>query len=263
MGTATAGLLAVASLTIAGMSILSAPPSDTRAKAADREGTLLLVHEGSSPEQAAASVVSALSTTPPALPEGMPTAQPSTLGKALDAPSVEEFGYARALAQAAENDSALRVDGSRGYEFLSLDVPQTTSPDRRLLEVQSYDYASSELVSQIVDLGSGEVSENRIGKAHPSPSEREALFAMDLVIASETAANVRDTFAKATGTPLTNPAQLQFVATSNIPALTRQNVPDCETDRCITFQGRSLDGIWLNLSQIVVNLTDRTVSTLT
>lgn len=245
------GVIAVASLAIAGLSLL--PASDGVSAAEARL----------SPAESAALVRAALDGTAPGLPTDMPTERPVALRKPLDAPSLEEFGYARALAHDAEAGSARRVDGSAGYEFLSLDVVKDASPGQRAFEIQSYDYTASQLVSQRVDLVRGTVSEQRASGSRPAPSAREGVFAMDLLLRSEESAEVRAKFAELTGEELTSPAQLDYVPTSSVPALALRSVPNCETNRCITFQGRSRDGVWLYLNRLVVDLTDMTVHTLT
>jgi hypothetical protein len=247
------GIVAVCSVAIAGATLVSAG-------SAGEQPTVL---DTGARGESEAAVSAALTTPAAALPTGMPTERPDKFGAPLDAASLEEFGYARALANAEEAASATRADGTAGYEFLTLDIPEGVSAGERILEIQSYDYSSSELVSQMVDLIAASVTETRASGARPAPSDREGLLAMSLLIDSDAAAVIREKFAELTGEALTSPAQLDYVPASNVPAIAMRSVPDCATDRCITFQGRSLDGVWLYLSQIVVNLTDKTVHTLT
>lgn len=249
---AALGIVAVGSVAIAGATLVAVGSA--------REASSVL--DTVTPGESEAAVNSALTTPAAALPSGMPTDRPDSFGKPLDAASLEEFGYARALAYAGQAASATRADGTAGYEFLSLDIPESVSPGERILEIQSYDYATSELVSQTVDLIAASVTETRASGARPAPSEREGLLAMSLLIRSDAAAVVRQKFTELTGEELTSPAQLNYRAASNVPSLALPSVPDCATDRCITFQGRSHDGVWLYLNQLVVNLTDKTVHTL-
>lgn len=215
--------------------------------------------EATSPGDTAKLIEQALTSTSPVIPDGMPTGRPKDLGKPFDPPTEAEFGYALGLAVAKQSTAGLRVDGSAGYEFLSVAVPSDVEPGARELQILSFDYEANELVAQKVDLVAGTVEEQRGTGLPAPPSDRESLFAMDLLIKSPQAGDVRAAFKRLTGDDLASPAQLRYTGTSNVPGGASVVAPKCETNRCVTFQGRAHDGAWLYLNQLIVDLSDKTV----
>ena len=134
----------------------------------------------------------ALAKPEPALPEGMPTSKPKTKRAALDPLSGEEVGYARGLAlKAAGEGTGERVDGTPGLQFLSVDLAENDKA--RAVTINSYDYASDELVTQVVDVASGKVETTRAKGVQPPPSKREVDTAMTRLLASRTARRSRTT----------------------------------------------------------------------
>lgn len=203
----------------------------------------------------------ALSEPEPVLPSGMPTAVPDTLGRPLDPLSPEEIGYARFRAVSTQKNAGERVDGTPGYQFISVELaPGAESSTGRTVLVTSFDYKASALVTQIVDLRSGTVRERTTVGAQPPPSRRESAYAMDLLVHSPAGGDLRARFLKATGTKLTSADQLRFRAGTYTAG--GKGAEQCGVHRCLTFQGASEDGDWFYFGNIAVDLTDGVVRTI-
>ncbi|GAA2874083.1 hypothetical protein Acy02nite_32030 [Actinoplanes cyaneus] len=196
----------------------------------------------------------------PPLPDGMPTGKPVRLGKTFDALTPAEIGYARGLAVRNQASPGRRVDGTPGYEFLSTAL--VTEDGRRKVSVTSYDYAANVQVLQVVDLEAGTVTERTGRGVQAPPSETEKDHALTLLLASPAAAPIRAAYRTSTGRELTSPAQLDVNAGALLSPPATGDGAACAVDRCITFQGRVRDGVWLSFGNLAVDLTARTVRTL-
>ncbi|MFG6278646.1 hypothetical protein [Microbacterium sp. S16(2024)] len=186
----------------------------------------------------------------------MPTERPNQLGRTSDQASPEEIGYARYLAYKAQGTTATRVDGTPGYEFIAADVKTQGVPaGERHIEVLSYDYSTDTSILQVVDLVDGTVTETRGGAATAPPSARESLFAMDLLIRSDEATDIRAAFAERTGEELTSPSQVSYVSSAQLPAGTRYLAPQCEGHRCVVFQPHFGADVALYYGDVVVDLS--------
>ncbi|WP_436534759.1 hypothetical protein [Actinoplanes sp. HUAS TT8] len=202
----------------------------------------------------------ALVATRPALPGGMPTERPARFGKTFDALTPAEVGYARSLAVHAQKNPGRRVDGTPGYEFLSAAL--ATENGRREVAVTSYDYAANVQVLQLVDLATGAVTEHSGHGTQAPPSETEKMHALDLLLASPVAAPIRTAYRTSTGKDLTGQAELDVNAGALLNPPATGDGAACAVDRCVTFQGRVRDGAWLYFGNLAVDLTARTVRTL-
>ncbi len=208
----------------------------------------------------AEQVERALTATRPPLPDGMPTGRPAVLGKTFDALTPAEIGYARGLAVRHQRNPGRRVDGTPGYEFLSAAL--ATEEGRRKVSVTSYDYAANVQVLQVVDLATGAVTERSGHGVQAPPSETEKVHALTLLLASPAAMPIRVAFRNSTGRELTSPAQLDVNAGALLNPPATGDGAACAADRCVTFQGRVRDGVWLSFGNLAVDLTARTVRTL-
>ncbi len=182
------------------------------------------------------------------------------IGKPFDALTPGEVGYARWLATRHQRSPGRRVDGSAGYEFLA--AAASAEPGGRKVAVTSYDYASNVQVLQVVDLVSGAVTERSGGGVQAPPSETEKIHALKLLITSAAAAPIREAYRKSTNRRLTSPAQLDVNAGALLNPPATGDGAACAVDRCLTFQGRARDGAWLYFGNLAVDLTAKTVRTL-
>jgi hypothetical protein len=219
----------------------------------------------SSPEavavaEQAAQIERALSATRSPLPAGMPTGKPRKIGKPFDALTPDEIGHARWLAVRHQKNPGRRVDGSAGYEFLSAAL--SAEPAGRKVAVTSYDYASNMQVLQVVDIATGAVTERSARGVQAPPSETEQIHALKLLLAAGAAAPLREAYRKSTGRELTSPAQLDVTAGALLNPPATGDGAACAVDRCVTFQGRARNGAWLYFGNLAVDLTARTVRSL-
>lgn len=205
------------------------------------------------------SVDEALAEPEPVLPEGMPTGRPDQIGKPLDPLSPEEIGYARALSVSEQRKEGQRVDGTPGYQFISAELaPGAESAASRVVQVLSFDYASDEAVTQMVDLRAGTVKESRTTGLQPPPSKRESAYAMNLLVKSPAGADLRKTYQEATGKELTSADQLFFRA-GTYTSGGGTSADQCGVHRCLTFQGLTDSGGWLYFGNLAADLSDGVV----
>lgn len=212
------------------------------------------------PDPSHQSIDKALAKPEQILPSGMPTTPPAVLGKTLDPLSPAEVGYARYLAVKTQKHAGKRVDGTQGYQFVSVDLPPGVeySAARKAM-VYSYDYSTNSLITQIVDLREHTVVEASTVGFQPAPSLRESAYAMRLLVKSPAGAIIRTNYKKMTGTSLTSPDQLNFHTGTFVSDGSSGDANVCGVDRCVTFQGASDSGDWLYFGNIAVDLTDHTV----
>lgn len=190
------------------------------------------------------------------LPEGMPTEKPKTIGKPLDPLSGEEVGYARGLAITAVADTGERVDGSAGLQYLSTDLAES-DPDapQRAVTVNSYDYATDELVTQVVDLASGKVDTTRAKGVQLPPSKREVDTAMVRLLADPEGQALKDDYKRTTGVALTSPDQLDYAGGAWTADEKSEGGEQCGEHRCVFFQIRTEDGRGLIMVDRIVDLS--------
>jgi hypothetical protein len=199
----------------------------------------------------------ALAKPEPALPEGMPTAKPKVQRAALDPLSGEEVGYARGLAlKAAGEGAGKRVDGTPGLQFLSVDLGETAA---RSATINSYDYATDELVTQVVDIGTGKVETTRAKGIQPPPSKREVDTAMTRLLASPNSQALKDDYEGYTGVRLTSPDQLDYAGGAWTADESSQGAEQCGRHRCVFFQIRTQDGRGLVMVDQIVDLSANTI----
>jgi hypothetical protein len=190
------------------------------------------------------------------LPEGMPTAKPKELGKPLDPLSGEEVGYARGLALAAAGAAGERVDGSAGLQYLSTDLADSDpEAPERAVTVNSYDYATDELVTQVVDLQSGDVDTKRAKGVQLPPSKREVDTAMVRLLADPESQALKDDYKRTTGVALTSPDQLDYAGGAWTADEDSEGGEQCGEHRCVFFQIRTEDGRGLIMVDRIVDLS--------
>ena len=201
----------------------------------------------------------ALAKPEPALPEGMPTSRPKVKRAALDPLSGEEVGYARGLAlKAAGEGAGKRVDGTPGLQFLSVDLAESDGRRARST-INSYDYATDELVTQVVDVASGKVETTRAKGVQPPPSKREVDTAMTRLLASPASQALKDDYEGYAGVRLTSPDQLDYAGGAWTADESSQGAEKCGEHRCVFFQIRTQDGRGLVMVDQIVDLSANTI----
>lgn len=204
-------------------------------------------------------VEEALAKAQTALPEGMPTAKPKQIGKPLDPMSGEEVGYARGLAVTAAGTAGTRVDGTPGLQYLSTDLAESDGAPTRALTVNSYDYATDELVVQTVDIKTGEIETSRTKGVQLPPSKREVDTAMVRLLADPASQALKDDYKRTTGVTLTSPDQLDYAGGTWTADPKSTGGEQCGVHRCIFFQLRTDDGRGLVMVDRIVDLSANTI----
>lgn len=206
------------------------------------------------------------STDKPTAVKAVPTSQPDSLGSPRDPLSLQEWGYAKHLAESDASIPANATDsaGQPGVEFLNANVPNTDVDDqRRLAAVTVYDYTAGKQHDLMVDLGAGQVIKATSAKNVQSPTTlTEADEAMDLLLASPQSEVIKDQFKTRTGQSLTDPTQVTYTGGSFVADDSVVGAEDCGRHRCIQMQIQSPDGIYLTTTGFVVDLTARDVITI-
>jgi len=209
--------------------------------------------------------------TPPA-PEGAAVTQPRVSdpsaapelasGTGSDPLTTSELAKARTVAvtpQLAAN--ARNVAGEAGPEYLSAEL-DLDRPGRQA-EVYFYDYQANKLIKQVVDLKTGKLAKSfSAAKMQLPASDREAAVALDLLLADPLAADFKEAYRKATGEQLAGKEGL--VPTAHIfkakPADT--GASQCGTSRCVQLLVQTADGHFINVSDLIIDLSGRKIARL-
>ncbi|MDX2847474.1 Tat pathway signal sequence domain protein [Streptomyces sp. PA03-3a] len=165
--------------------------------------------------------------------------------------------------------SARDVDGGRGPEYLDTDLAEPADAtgartDRaRRVEVLFYDYGHDRLVKRTVDLTSGTVERTDTATGlQPPPSNDETRQAAALLIGDALGAGLRADFTAATkGRDLTSPGQLRLrgIAFNTAEQSAPAGLAKCGRHRCVRLFTQVKDGPWIDTTNLVVDLSDRTV----
>ena len=193
--------------------------------------------------------------------KAVPTARPDHLGAPRDELSLEEWGYAKHLAEATLPANVTDVLGEPGAEFLSANLPNTdVDSDARLIEVAFYDYTSDKQHQVTVDLTAGKVVAAAAAAGVQSPTTAtEADVAMDLLLASPLSATVARGFADQGAGRLTRKDQVSYAGGSYKPAPGVKGAEDCGAHRCVELQIQAPNGRYLTTTGFVVDLSAGTV----
>lgn len=201
---------------------------------------------------AAEDAVSATVETVDELPSG----KPADLGEPRDPLSIEEIGYAQALATAALPTGTESVTGAPGAELLTVDL---ASPDpdiaTRPVEVAFYDYAADRVVAVTVELYAGKVTGTVTAEAvQPAPTPAETYAATELLLASDDARKVASEYTAMTGHAIT--ADDLIVSGGSYLDTAESDLDDvCGEHRCIDLQLQEPSGKYLSTTDFVVDLS--------
>jgi hypothetical protein len=215
---------------------------------------------GSSAEVSSPAV--AASTAPPGeeTPQiSDPVARPApATGSGRDALTPGEVTRARQLSiDATLQAGTTDVTGATGPEVLSVELPGAQGADTtRRAAVLLYDYRTNRLLKRVVNLTAGRV-ENTFAATgmQPPATVREVNAAVQLLWTDQLASVLRDRFLATTGTALTTPDQLAFEAQTFAPGSGSR----CGEHRCVMLLPHRPGEQFINLTDIVVDLSDRSV----
>ncbi|KUJ71043.1 Tat pathway signal sequence domain protein [Streptomyces albus subsp. albus] len=164
------------------------------------------------------------------------------------------------------------VRGRPGPQRIATDLAELT-PDQvgqaapaRRAEVSFYDYRTDAYITKTVDLATGAVrhTDTQHG-VQPPPAGEEVREAARLLIADPLGSGLKKDFADATGKPLTSPDQL--TVTGFVYRVDADNpgpgaLADCGRHRCVRLFTRVVNGPWIDVRKLVIDLSDRKVARL-
>jgi hypothetical protein len=184
-------------------------------------------------------------------------------GVGNDALTTDEVGRARTAALTpALVGRAEDVTGAGGPEYLSSEV--LADGEGRRAEVFYYDYASDELVKQVVDTASGKVVGSYRAKGlQPAASRREVATALDLVLADPLGGQLKDAYAKATGRAFAGKDDVTVTAHVYRAKPADSGAEKCGQHRCLQLVVQAdADGKFVDVNDIIIDLSGRTVARL-
>jgi hypothetical protein len=165
--------------------------------------------------------------------------------------------------------SAESADGERGPEYIDTDLAEpaqsATAQEEaaRRVEVLFYDYARDQLVKKTVNLATGTVERTDTAEGmQPPPSAAETEQAAALLIQDALGKGLRADFKAATkGTDLTSPGQLRLrgISFNTSEQSAPAGLAKCGKHRCVRLFTQVKDGPWIDTTNLVVDLSDRTV----
>ena len=194
-----------------------------------------------------------------------PKAAPEPVsGKGDDSLTTSEVAKARAAAVTPQLASgAKNVAGEAGPEYLSAEVDAEGSAGRQA-ELYYYDYRTNKLFKQVVDLKTGKLAKSfSAAKMQPPASEREAAVALDLLLADPLGADFKTAYQKATGKPLAGKEGLVPMAHIYTSKPADTGAKQCGASRCVQLIVQSADGHFINVNELIVDLSGRKIARLT
>ncbi|MFJ8077415.1 Tat pathway signal sequence domain protein [Streptomyces sp. NPDC096176] len=173
-----------------------------------------------------------------------------------------------ALPSAARQNGQNAV-GGRGPQHLATNLAEplpseadgTATPRRA--EVRFYDYRTDELITRTVNLDTGSVERTGTRRGiQPSPHQEELREALGLILKSPLGADLKSDYKDATGRTLADPDQLWF--NGDVYRTYREtNVPEqlsrCGEHRCVRLVAKIRDGAWIEIRNLIVDLSARNV----
>jgi hypothetical protein len=171
----------------------------------------------------------------------------------------QEVDKARAAALTPQlTGSTKDVTGGKGPEYLSWEIIQ--GGQGREAAFYFYDYRTDELVKQVVDVAAGKVTGSfRAKQMQPPASEREVATAFDLLLADPVGAQVRALYTQVTGKPWTGKDKLKVGAHIYHARPADTNARNCGKHRCVELVARVTDGPFVDLNDIIIDLSGRAV----
>lgn len=192
-----------------------------------------------------------------------PAARPApAAGTGRDALTPDEVARARSIAlDAGLRSGAADVAGAPGAEMLSVALSEDDHGAVRRATVLVYDYRSDRLIKQVVDLTAGRLDKSvSAQRMQPPPTEHEIAAAAGLLWDDDAAALLRERFQASTGTALTSLDQVTVEAqTYSADAGDHGPLAGCGMHRCLVLLPRPADRPFLDLTDLVVDLSARTV----
>ncbi len=188
--------------------------------------------------------------------DALPTGRPESIGAARDPLTIEEMGYAQALAEPSVADDATDAFGEPGAQPLGVELAMyDPSVDGRVVEVSFYDYTSDQLVVATVDVGAGDVvAVETATEVQPPPAPDETTAAAELLVASPEGEPLLAEYLVTTGAVLS--LDDVVVTGGSYLATAATELDDaCGLHRCIELQLKEPGGLYLTALDFVVDLS--------
>ncbi|WAZ24871.1 Tat pathway signal sequence domain protein [Streptomyces cinnabarinus] len=179
---------------------------------------------------------------------------------------VEQIALNQQLFRSSED-----VDGDRGPQRLGIDLAEPEADELddpsapRRADVTFYDYKDDTLVIKTVNLDTGKVERTGTERGvQPPLSRSENTEAVKILLASPLSAGLKADYKDATGKELTSPDQLEIdsmvfrAAQGAQPAA----LDKCGEHRCTRLFPKALNGPWIDMRHLVIDLSARTVAEL-
>jgi hypothetical protein len=208
--------------------------------------------------------------SPPATP-GVAAEQPrvsdpspvpeAATGTGSDPLTGSEVDKARAIALTPQLAAGAQdVNGKAGPEYLAAELD---TENGREAELYFYDYQTEKLYKQVVDLKTGKLAKSFSATGmQPPASEQEAKVALDLLVADPLSAGFKEAYRKATGEQFTGTQGLVPTAHIYTAKPADRGAGDCGKHRCVQLIVQTGDGHFINVTEIVIDLSGRTVARL-
>ncbi|MFI5937456.1 hypothetical protein [Actinoplanes sp. NPDC051494] len=183
-------------------------------------------------------------------------------GTGVDPLTGDEVGRARAVALTPQLARQARdVTGAAGPEYLSAQLTEESAV--RGADVYFYDYKTDKLVKQVVDLGAGKVTGSYAAPGMQLPAaDREVASALDLLLAHPLSAELKTAYRSATGRDLTGKADLSVTAHLYQARPADTGTKQCGKHRCLQLVVQTAEGTFIDVNDIVIDLSGRTVARL-
>ena len=182
-------------------------------------------------------------------------------GVGSDALTTDEVAEARAIALTPELAGAAEdVSGKAGPQYLSAEIADVEG--KRTADVYFYDYATDKLVKQVVDLSAGKLAKSFSAASMQLPATQpEVNAALDLLLADPAAADLKDAYKKATGKDFTGD-DLHVTAHVYKARAADTGTRQCGKHRCLQLIVETPDELFIDIHEIIVDLSGRTVARL-
>ncbi|WP_395105889.1 hypothetical protein [Actinomadura sp. SCN-SB] len=197
-----------------------------------------------------------------------PTATAPPAGGGIGRDQLTPAELRQAKTAAANGLTGTDVKGAPGPEYLSFELaapkPGEDGPDApRRAAVYFYDYTSEKLIKRVVNLRTGAVEGTfSRGRMQPPPSERETAEAVAIFLAHPLSADFKARFGRAAGRAFTSASQVQATATTYTARPADTGADQCGASRCVQLFTRVPNGPFIDITDIVIDLSGRTVARL-
>ncbi|MFC7302902.1 Tat pathway signal sequence domain protein [Streptomyces monticola] len=192
-------------------------------------------------------------------------------GVGTDPLTTAETERAEKAALSGEARLAARdVEGDRGPQHLSTDLSEPDPADgddtARRAEILYYDYKTDELIAKTVNLTTGKVETTEAERGIQPPAvAAERAEAAELLMADPLGADLKRDYEDATGNALTSAGQLHlnaFVFRKETVEQVPPALSKCGEHRCIRLVAKVVNGPWIDIRNLVIDLSDRKVTRL-